>query len=234
MQPILQIDAGSIEYAAACKWQRELHRRRVAGELPDLMLCLEHPPVFSLGRAFRPEHLLVSRDQLQERGIALHESDRGGSITYHGPGQLVVYPVIDLRTPQQPNPDVIAYLRMVESATLATVLEFGVPAVLRPGLTGVWVGSRKLAALGVNVSRGVTKHGMALNVTTDLENFSGMIPCGIPESGVTSLGDLLGAAPALSEVANVFAHKLGEVMGRRLQTGRIEDLSLSPPEPVSA
>lgn len=234
MQPILQIDAGSIEYAAACSWQRELHRLRVAGETPDLMLCLEHPPVFSLGRAFRPEHLLVSRDQLRERGIAVHESDRGGSITYHGPGQLVVYPVIDLRTPQKPNPDVIAYLRTVESATLATVLEFGVRAELRPGLTGVWVGSRKLAALGVNVSRGVTKHGMALNVTTDLENFAGMIPCGIPESGVTSLSDLLGAAPALGEVATVFAHKLGEMMGRRLQAGRVEDLSLSPPEPVSA
>lgn len=227
MQPIWQIDAGTIEYAAAYSWQRDLHSRRVAGDIEDLLLLMQHPPVFTLGRRFRPEHLLASREALRRRGIDLFEADRGGSITYHGPGQLVAYPVVDLWTPQAPHPDVIAYLRLLESATLATVAHFGVQARLRPGLTGVWVGPDKLGAIGVNVSRGVTKHGMALNVSTDLDDFSGMIPCGIPGAGVTSLERLLGVAPYIDEVASVFAGQLAGRLGRRLETGRLEGLALT-------
>jgi lipoyl(octanoyl) transferase len=229
MPPILQIDAGSIGYSAAYAWQRELHARRVAGQIPDLLVLLEHPSVITLGRRFRPQHLLAPVEQLRRRGIEVHEADRGGSITYHGPGQLVAYPVVDLRTEQKPNPDVIAYLRLLEAAVLATVTDFGVRAKLRPGLTGVWVGRDKLAAIGVNVSRGVTKHGMALNVSTDLGLFSSMIPCGIPEAGVTSLQRLLGQSPPVELVSSVFAGHLARLLGRRLEEAQAEDFGLPAP-----
>lgn len=235
MQPLLQIDAGSVVYSAAYTWQRELHARRVAGQIPDLLVLLEHPSVITLGRRFRPQHLLVPVQQLRRRGIEVHEADRGGSITYHGPGQLVAYPVVDLRTEQKPNPDVVAYLRLLEAAVLATVAEFGVGAELRPGLTGVWVGCNKLGAIGVNVSRGVTKHGMALNVSTDLELFSSMIPCGIPDAGVTSLQRLLGEPPPIELVSSIFAGHLARLLGRRLEKAQAADFGLVVPtlrEPV--
>lgn len=224
MLPILQIDAGSIVYSAAHAWQRDLHSRRVAGTIPDLVLMLEHPQVFSLGRRFRPEHLLAPVEELRRRGIEVCEADRGGSITYHGPGQLVAYPVIDLKSEQKPQPDVIAYLRLLEAATLATVTDFGIPAELRPGLTGVWVKDAKLAAIGVNVSRGVTKHGMALNVCPDLDLFSSMIPCGIPGAGVTSMQQLLGEAPPVGMVGEAFAVHLARMLGRRLRTPSAAEL----------
>lgn len=217
MLPILQIDAGSIVYSAAHTWQRDLHCRRVAGTIPDLVLLLEHPHVFSLGRRFRPEHLLAPVEELHRRGIEVCEADRGGSITYHGPGQLVAYPVVDLRTEDKPQPDVIAYLRLLEAATLATVTDFGIRGELRPGLTGVWVGDAKLGAIGVNVSRGVTKHGMALNVDPDLGLFASMVPCGIPGAAVTSMQQLLGAAPRVEVVGAVFAGHLARMLGRRLR-----------------
>jgi lipoyl(octanoyl) transferase len=232
MPPILQIDAGSVVYSAAYEWQRQLHLLRVAGEIPDVLLLLEHPHVVSLGRRFRPEHLLVSPDGLRRRGVAVHEADRGGSITYHGPGQLVAYPVVDLRTESKPLPDVVVYLRLLEAATLDTVREFGITAELRPGLTGIWVGTDKLAAIGVNVSRGVTKHGMALNVSTDLDFFSSMIPCGIPNSGVTSMQMLLESPPPMDLVSEVFAGHLARALGRTLQKAALEDVRLAPPRPL--
>lgn len=230
MQPILQIDAGSVGYSDAYAWQRNLHGRRVAGGIPDVLVLLEHPGVITLGRRFRPEHLLAPAEQLRSRGVELHEADRGGSITYHGPGQLVAYPVVDLRTESRPQPDVIAYLRLLEAATIATVSDLGVRAELRPGLTGVWVGRDKLGAIGVNVSRGVTKHGVALNVSTDLEMFSSMVPCGIPGAGVTSLQRLLGKAPPMEIVSSVFADHLARRLGRRLVKAEAGDFGL--PEPV--
>ncbi len=230
MQPILQIDAGSVGYSAAYAWQRELHARRVAGQIPDLLVLLEHPSVITLGRRFRPQHLLAPVGELRRRGIEVHEADRGGSITYHGPGQLVAYPVVDLRTDSKPNPDVIVYLRLLEAAVLATVADFGVRAELRPGLTGVWVGRDKLGAIGVNVSRGVTKHGMALNVSTELALFSSMIPCGIPDAGVTSLQRLLGQSPSMEAVSSVFAGHLARLLGRQLETAQAEDFGLVVPQ----
>ncbi|CAN5883341.1 lipoyl(octanoyl) transferase LipB [soil metagenome] len=226
MLPILRIDAGSIGYSAAHAWQRDLHCRRVAGAIPDLLLLLEHPHVFSLGRRFRPEHLLAPVEELRRRGIEVFEADRGGSITYHGPGQLVAYPVVDLRTEQKPQPDVIAYLRLLEAATLATVTGFGIRAELRPGLTGVWVGDAKLAAIGVNVSRGVTRHGMALNVSTDLDWFDSMVPCGIPDAGVTSMQRLLSEAPPAGVVGWAFAGHLARMLGRRLRGASAAELEL--------
>ncbi len=226
MRPILQIDAGSVSYSAAYAWQRDLHDRRTAKQIPDVLLLLEHPHVFSLGRGFRPGHLLSDPADLRRRGIEIHEADRGGSITYHGPGQLVAYPVVDLRTDEAGHPDVIKYLRLLEGATLATVSDFGIGACLRPGLTGIWVGKDKLAAIGVNVSRGVTKHGAAINVSTDLEYFSWMIACGIPDAGVTSMERELGHCVPLRFVASTLAGHLAALLGRRLEAGTLEDLGL--------
>ena len=232
MRKILQIDAGSVVYSAAYAWQRTLHARRVAGEIPDVLLLLEHPSVITLGRRFRPEHLLAPVSQLRRRGVEVHEADRGGSVTFHGPGQLVAYPVVDLRTESKPHPDVIVYLRLLEAAVLATVSHFGIRAELRPGLSGVWVGRDKLGAVGVNVSRGVTKHGMALNVSTDLELFSSMIPCGIPDAGVTSLKELLGEAPAMDQVSGVFAAHLAHLLGRRIEKADVHDLGAAAATPL--
>ncbi|HEX2054611.1 MAG TPA: lipoyl(octanoyl) transferase LipB [Actinomycetota bacterium] len=223
--PILRIDAGSTPYSAAYDWQRDLHARRVAGEIPDVLLLLEHPHVFTLGRRFRSRHLLAAPAELRRRGIELFEADRGGSITYHGPGQLVAYPVVDLRTEQAPQPDVLEYLRLLERATIYTVRSFGIPAELRPGLTGVWIGTQKLAALGVNVSRGVTKHGVAMNVTTDLEFFRSMVPCGIPDAGVTSM-EQLGCNAGMPEVADRFAKTLSGLLDRRIRIATLADVGL--------
>lgn len=230
MQPILQIDAGSVGYPAAYAWQQRLHAQRVAGEIPDVLVTLEHPHVITLGRRFRPEHLLEPASELRSRGIEVYEADRGGSITYHGPGQLVAYPVVDLRTDSKPQPDVIAYLRLLESAVLATALDFGIRAELRPGLTGVWVGRDKLGAVGVNVSRGVTKHGMALNVSTDLEFFAAMVPCGIPGCGVTSMERLLGEAPPVELAGSVFSGHLARGLGRRIERAEAAEFGLATPQ----
>jgi lipoyl(octanoyl) transferase len=232
MRPILQISAGSVLYPAAYAWQRRLHARRVAGEIPDVLLLMEHPHVYSLGRRFSPEHLLAGPDELRRRGVDLCEADRGGSITYHGPGQLVAYPVVDLRTADGRHPDVIAYLRLLEAAILDTVAGYGIDAGLRPGLTGVWVGRRKLAAIGVNISRGVSKHGAALNVSTDLSYFDAMVPCGIPDAGVTSMERLLGQEVALDQVAGSFSGHLARRLGRRIQAGSLDDVGLEPPAPT--
>ena len=228
MLPILQIDAGSTSYSGAYAWQQQLHARRTANLIPDILLFLEHPHVFTLGRRFQPAHLLEDPAVLARRGIEVREADRGGSITYHGPGQLVAYPIVDLRTRAAPRPDVIRYLRLLEAATLAAVSAFGIQAGLRPGLTGVWVGRSKLAAIGVNVSRGVTKHGVAVNVSTDLEFFSSMVPCGIPDAQVTSMERELGRPVSIDDVASVFAGHLASSLGRRVQPATIGDLGLEP------
>lgn len=220
-----QLDAGIVPYARAYDWQRTLHARRVAGEISDLLLMLEHPHVFSLGRGFRPSHLLVDKSELTARGIEMHEADRGGSITYHGPGQLVVYPILHLRASREITPDPIAYLRLLETAIIHGCAQLGVTASTREGLTGVWVGRDKLAAIGVNVSRGVTKHGFALNVATDLDFFSSMVPCGIEDAAVTSLEVLLGTSVSMRRTAQVMGRSLADHLGRRLAVGRSSDLA---------
>jgi lipoyl(octanoyl) transferase len=202
------VEAGTIGYGPALDWQNDLYHRRVAGDVGDVLLLLEHPHVYTLGRRFSEEHLLLSREALAQRGIEVFECDRGGSITYHGPGQLVGYPVLLLE-----NPDVITYLRTLEEALIRAVSRFGVAAARREGLTGVWVGQEKLASIGVHVSRGVTKHGFALNVSTDLSYFAGMVPCGIPAVRVTSLEQLLGTAPPMEDVRREVVVQLGAVLG---------------------
>lgn len=211
MKPLLVVDAGIVPYGVAYDWQKDLHARRVADEVGDVLLLLEHPHVYTLGRRFDPAHLLADVDELKALGVEVHEADRGGSITYHGPGQLVAYPVLDVRRKGEEFPDSIKYLRKLEEAIIRTARTFGVLSGRRDGLTGVWVGERKLASIGVNISRGVTKHGLALNVTTDLSYFSRMVPCGIDGCIVTSLDSVVASSPSMDEAKAELTRHLGEL-----------------------
>ncbi|MEJ5250480.1 MAG: lipoyl(octanoyl) transferase LipB [Chthonomonadetes bacterium] len=188
---------GSIDYDSAWEIQRHLVHHRREGRIPDTLLLLEHvPPVITLGRATRREHLLVSPEQLHAMGIQLIETDRGGDITYHGPGQLVGYPVIDLR---EHGRDVHLYLRRLEEALIEALRHFGIQAHRQEGLTGVWVGDEKVAAMGIKVSHWITMHGFALNVCPDLSHFALIVPCGIHDKKVTSLRHLIGREVTLQE-----------------------------------
>ena len=178
-------DLGIVGYAEAAELQRRLVERRRAGEIPDTLLLLEHPKVFTLGRTARREHLLALPPEVE-----LHSTNRGGDITYHGPGQLVGYPILDLGAIRK---DVVWYVRSLEGALIAALAEFGIAAGRRSGFTGVWVGERKIAAIGVHISRWVTSHGFALNVDPELRYFQFIVPCGIRECGVTSIAQVLGA-----------------------------------------
>lgn len=220
-----------VPYQVASGWQKDLHARRVEGTIPDILLLLEHPHVYTLGSRFDPKHLLIDRKVLAERGIELHKADRGGSITYHGPGQLVGYPIVDLNRgsrghPTEDPPDAIQYLRRLEEAIIRTVRGYGVIATRRKGLTGVWVGDGKLAAIGVNVSRGITKHGFALNVTTDLSFFDAIVPCGIPDIRATSIEELVGEAPAMEDVRYAVAWNLAKVLHKVPVKGDLRNLGL--------
>ena len=214
MRTLLAVDAGVVPYLDAYGWQKDLHGRRVDDEVSDVLLLLEHPHVYTLGRRFDPKHLLADPDVLRAQGIEVHEADRGGSITYHGPGQLVAYPVMDLRRPGQQFPDSLKYLRTLEEAIIRAVRTFGVIAGRRDGMTGVWVGEAKLAAIGVNISRGVTKHGLAINIDTDLSYFAKMIPCGLESCEVTSLRALLGEDVQMSAVKSELTQELAALFHR--------------------
>jgi lipoyl(octanoyl) transferase len=191
---------GLVPYAEALALQRSLVDERRAGTIGDTLLLLEHPHVITLG--VRGDggrsHLLASPATLAARGIELHETGRGGDITYHGPGQLVGYPIVDLKPDRC---DVHRYVRDLEEVLIRTASDYGVRATRVEGLTGVWVGGEKLAAIGVRIARWVTSHGFALNVSTDLDYFQLIIPCGIADRGVTSLERLLGRTIPTAEVA---------------------------------
>lgn len=230
MNELAVVEPGLVEYRVADEWQRALHARRVADDISDVVLLLEHPHVYTLGRRFAREHLLADEADLAARGICVHEADRGGSITYHGPGQLVGYPILDLRgdlggaqAAGRSHPDVVRYLRLLEEALIRAVGALGVAVGRREGLTGVWAGTAKLAAIGVNVSRGVTKHGFALNVCTDLSYFEGMVACGVP-AGITSLAELLDEPVALADVCTSVASNLAELLGLRPVPAGLDEL----------
>ncbi|HJZ48953.1 MAG TPA: lipoyl(octanoyl) transferase LipB [Roseiflexaceae bacterium] len=203
--------AGRVDYMAAWEWQRELVRQRSAGAIGDRLLLLEHPHTYTLGRATKDGHLLMAPEELAAQGIAVVESDRGGDITYHGPGQVVGYPILKL---SQHGGDLLRYLRMLEETLIVALASYEVAAGRIDGLTGVWVGDEKIAAIGVKLSAsGVTQHGFALNVSTDLRYFKQIIPCGIADKGVTSLERLLGTAPLREEVEERVAAAFAEVFG---------------------
>ncbi len=208
------LQAGRMEYMAAWERQRELARLRSAGTIGDVLMLVEHPPTYTLGRATKDGHLLIGPAELERQGIALIESDRGGDITFHGPGQIVGYPIVKL---SQHGGDVLRYLRMLEETIIVALASYGITGGRIPGLTGVWVGEEKIAAIGVKLSAsGVTHHGFALNVTTDLRYFRQIIPCGIADRGVTSLEHVLGTAPPRAQVEQRVTEAFGMVFGVRM------------------
>jgi len=178
-------DLGQQPYARVLELQRSLARQRIAGELTDdLLLLVEHLPVVTLGRGSRPESLPLSAAALAQRGIEVHEVERGGDVTFHGPGQLVGYPILDLRGYRQ---DLHWYLRTLETSLIGGLDTLGITAGINPGLTGVWTRGRKIASIGVHVKQWVTYHGFALNVTTNLSYFDLIVPCGIRDVVMTSV-----------------------------------------------
>jgi lipoate-protein ligase B len=210
---------GVTPYLPMWERQRALAAARGRNEIDDLLLLLEHPPVYTNGRGGRREHLLVDEAALARLGASYVEIDRGGDITYHGPGQLVGYAVVDL---DRAGLSARTYVRGIEQALIRTAAHFGVEAEAVPGYTGVWVGDEKLAAIGVKVSRNVTYHGFALNVDPDLSYFGHIIPCGIADRGVTSLARLLGRALAVDEVAPVCAEAFADMIGSDLRWAAAE------------
>jgi lipoyl(octanoyl) transferase len=201
-----------MEYAAAFDWQQQLVALRKSGAIPDQLVLLEHPHTITMGRNGHLENLLAGDDVLARAGIAFHPTDRGGDVTYHGPGQIVGYPIMDLREWKR---DVGAYVRAIEETLIDTLADFGIQAGRIPKLTGVWVGERKIAAIGVHLSRWVTSHGFALNVSTDLRYFQYIVPCGLTKP-VTSMAQLGCAAP-WAEVAERVAGHFGRVFERDIE-----------------
>jgi len=193
-------DLGRVEYSEAFELQRALVEERKRGRIPDQLLIVEHPHVITLGRNGKPEHLLAGEEALRRAGVSFYPADRGGDVTYHGPGQIVGYPILDLREWKR---DVVAYVRAIEQVIIGALAEFGLAAGRIPGWTGVWVDGKKIAAIGVHISRWVTSHGFALNVDTDLRYFQYIVPCGLSQP-VTSMA-ALGAGASRARVVEALA-----------------------------
>lgn len=203
---------GLVPYADGLALQAELVRRRRAGEAPDTLLLLEHPHVITMGSSTHPENILLDEEERRRRGIELFDAGRGGDVTYHGPGQLVGYPILDLKPDRC---DLHVYLRDLEEVLIAVLAEYGLRGTRRDGMTGVWVGDRKLAAIGVRVSSGwITSHGFALNVNTDLSYFGAIVPCGIQEYGVGSIESELGRAVPMAEVEERVVRHMADFFAR--------------------
>jgi lipoyl(octanoyl) transferase len=202
---------GRVRYAEALALQERLVDERKTNAIPDTLLLCEHDPVFTLGRNTRGENVLFPTETLQTQGYDVHEVGRGGDVTYHGPGQLVAYPILEL-TPDRR--DVHRYVRELEEAMIRVCADYGLAAARVAGRTGCWVGDEKVGAIGVRISRWVTSHGLALNVTTDLAPFRLIVPCGIGDRGVTSLQKLLGHDPGLEDVARRLTSHLAQVLER--------------------
>ncbi len=205
---------GLIDYAEALEIQKGFTAQRKAHAISDTLLLLEHPHVYTLGRNARRENLLITPEFLQKIGARVFETDRGGDITYHGPGQLVGYPIFDLT---QHRRDIAWYMRSLEEVFIRVTEDFGIRASRIEGLTGVWVGDEKILALGVHISRWITSHGFAFNVNTDLRYFEWIIPCGIREKGVTSLKKLLGRPVEMLEVIDRVVERFGQVFGMEMR-----------------
>ncbi len=212
------LDWGRTRYAEALRAQEELVARRIAGEIGDTLVFTEHDPVFTVGlRAGAGAHLVWPTDRLAREGIEVAPTNRGGDITYHGPGQIVGYPIVSLAS----RKDLHAYLRFLEQVLINSLLHLGLPnAARREGKTGIWLGPRKIAALGVAVRRWVTYHGFALNISPDLTHFGGIVPCGIPatDGTVTSLDAELGYITPLDEVRTILAREFWTLLPEFLTT----------------
>jgi lipoyl(octanoyl) transferase len=239
MKEALQVDLGLMGYAEACAFQKRVVAARKAGAIEDVLLFCEHPHVITLGRNGKRENLLASEPVLRQKGVEFHATNRGGDITYHGPGQIVGYPILNLGAIRR---DVVWYVRMLEEAMIRATAEFGIVANRVTGKTGIWVDveesgsslaprhsfipssvegplgtSEKLAAIGVHISRWVTSHGFAYNVSTDLRYFDLIVPCGIADRKATSLEKLLGRSVEAKKVAPRIAKHLGELFELEMQ-----------------
>lgn len=199
---------GTVDYAEAHRLQKELQARRIAGEIADTVLILEHPPVLTLGRSAKGQHVLAPRETLEAKGISVHEVGRGGDVTYHGPGQLVAYPIIDLKPDRC---DVRKYMWSLEETMIRTCADLGLSAQRVDGLNGAWIADRKIGAVGVRISRWVTMHGLALNVDTDLTHFDLIVPCGIRGKAVTSISAELGRSVPVADVVEALARHFAEL-----------------------
>jgi lipoyl(octanoyl) transferase len=238
MKEALQVDLGLMGYAEAYALQKRVVAARKAAAIEDVVLFCEHPPVITLGRSGKRENLLASEHVLKQKGVEFHSSDRGGDITYHGPGQIVGYPILNLGAIRR---DVVWYVRMLEEAMIRATAEFGIAAERVTGKTGIWVNveeagsslatrhsplatSEKLGAIGVHISRWVTSHGFAYNVSTDLRFFDLIVPCGIADCKATSLEKLLGRNVEEKEVAPRIANHLGKLFGLELKEASRKEL----------
>jgi lipoyl(octanoyl) transferase len=231
------VRAGQVPYEAARSAQKRLEAARQAEEVPDLLLLLEHPPVYTKGRRSTRDELPMGEDWYRGQGIEVCETDRGGRVTYHGPGQLVGYPIVSLRSfangaapgvadEQAARIDVVEYLRRMERLIIAALSDWSVEAEVVDGLTGVWTADRrKIASIGVHVNRGVTTHGFAINVNNDLQPFEWIVPCGIESCRMTSLALELGADQDLDSFATTVRDRFGEVYERQPVEISVEALS---------
>jgi len=210
VRPLSVRRLGRVCYADGLALMERLVAERQAGAIPDTLLLLEHDPVVTLGRSARPQNVLLTREALAARGVELFETGRGGDVTYHGPGQVVGYPIFDLSPDRR---DVHRYVRDLEEVMIRVAADYGIVAERVEGLTGTWVDKDKLGAIGVRIARWVTSHGFALNVRTDLSHFALIVPCGISARGVTSLGALLGRDVGLEEVQDRIVTHLSVVFG---------------------
>ena len=207
----IRIEGCLTPYAEGLRLQRELHAARCAGEIGDTILFVEHAPVYTLGRSSEAGHLLWNRETLRAKGIEVVKTDRGGDVTFHGPGQIVAYPIIDLAAR---GIGVRDYIFRLEGAVIETLGALGLDAGRDARNRGVWIGNAKICAIGIRVSRHTTMHGLALNVNTDLSLFSGIVPCGIADADVTSVAEELGAPQDMASVRNALAASLANWLGK--------------------
>ena len=219
MNTCLAIPLGAIDYQPAYDLQRRLHAQVVAGDLPDMLLLLEHPHVYTLGRRGKQSDILASSDALKRLNAETHFTDRGGETTYHGPGQLVGYPIINLR---RIGIGVRDYVETLERTLISSLNEYGIVAHSEGKPTGVWVADAKIAAIGVRVSRSVTMHGFALNVCPNLSYFDHIVPCGMPGARVTSMARELGSNVAVSDVLPVLARVFGRKFGLAVEWSSLD------------
>ena len=203
---------GLVEYLEAWELQASLAREVADGTRCSVLLLLQHPHIYTIGRRGRRDEILLDDAALQRLGVAVHEVDRGGQTSYHGPGQLVAYPVLDLRGWGGP----VKYVRALERAMMATLADFGVQGETVEGITGVWAEGKKIGAIGVKISRGVCWHGLSLNVSPDLSYYDHIVPCGMPDLGVTSMEDILGHSLDVEGVGYSLAYHLGVELGFRM------------------
>ncbi len=208
------LDLGLRDYQEVWALQNRLVKKRISGQIEDTLILVEHFPVITLGRRGKEEEVLASPEYLSQKGVTLFHVDRGGKVTFHGPGQLVVYPILNLTLDKR---DIHQYIRNLEEAIIKSLARLGVRGERKKGYTGVWIGEEKLASIGIGVKRWVTYHGLALNVTTDLSYFSLINPCGLEEKKITSLARVLSSKIKMERVKTLFVNSFCEVFKRKKQ-----------------